>query len=170
MKLVKKPTPLIIPPKPTPLILRRMYDMCLLQKHGVQVIRLGQTWTFIFPSDDLFDNDTPNIDDHYKPLLNVAADFMLTYPKIAVEIDGYANKPVVEMRTKFGSVTDELTQQQADAVLKYLTTRRINARLIYAVGKGSRDEVAWSGSPSGRRFNRRVEVHFRYYRDNTAWY
>lgn len=164
------PEQLVTIPKPINVLQRREYDICVLQTHGVQVIRLGQTWKFVFPSDDLFDNDTSEINDHYKPLLNVAADFLKTYPKISVEVASYSNKAEQEIKTKFGTVTDELTTRQAESVTKYLTACHINARLIYAIGKGGRDSVAWNGSAEGRRLNRRVELSFRYYRDNKAWY
>ncbi len=161
---------LVMVPKPLNPIQERLYDLCILSRHDVQVIRLGQTWKFIFPSDDLFDNDTAEINDNYKPILNVVADFMRTYSKISVKIASFSNKPEHDILTKFGTITDELTTRQANAVLKYFTSHHIDARLIYAVGEGGKDEVAWNGTEAGRRFNRRVEVSFRYYRDNTAWY
>jgi outer membrane protein OmpA-like peptidoglycan-associated protein len=169
-KLVLKRKLLVEKPKPIPNIIRREYDICILQKHNVKIIRLGQTWKLVFPSDDLFDNDTAEINHHYMPILDVAADFLQTYSKISVKVASYSNKVNDDMRTKFGTITEELTTRQAEAVMNYLTTRRINARLIYAVGKGARRPVAWDGSPYGRRLNRRVEVSFRYYRNNTAWY
>ncbi len=156
--------------KPINVVQRREYDICLLQREGVQVIRLGQTWKLVFPSDDLFDNDTAEINNHYKPVLYVAVDFMRTYSKISVKVASFSNKIENDVMTKFGTVTDELTTRQADAVLKYFTSQHIYARLIYAEGEGGRHAVAWNGSADGRRFNRRVEVSFKYYRDNRAWY
>ncbi|GEM_PF-3491613 len=163
-------SPLVELKKPVNVVARREYDLCVMRKHGLQVIRLGQTWRFILPNDDLFDNDTAEINEDYKPMLNVIADFMQTYHKISVEVAGYSNRALEDQMTKFGSVTDLLTERQASAVAAYLTSRRINARLIYAVGRGNRKPIAWDGSPEGRRLNRRVEVSFRYYKDNTAWY
>lgn len=167
---IKKPKPLKKPIKPISILKRRQYDLCLLQSHGVQVIRLGQTWRFVFPSDDLFDNDTPEINARYQPLLNIAADFMKTYPKIAVKIEGFSNRIPEEWVTKTGTYSYELTQLQADEVARYLTECHINARFIYAVGKGGLRPVAWNDSAAGRHLNRRLEISFRYYRDNTAWY
>ena len=170
MNLVKTPEKLVKVPKPISPIQLRMYYLCELKKRGVLIIRLGQTWKLIFPSDSVFYNDTAEINDAYKPILNLAGDFMLTYSKISVEVASYTNKPDVDIRTKFGSLAEELTREQSESVLKYLTSRHINARLIYAVGKGSKNEVAWDGTKDSREFNRRVEIHFRYYKDNTAWY
>ena len=163
-------TPLVTLHKPINPIQRREYDLCVLRSHGLQIIRLGQTWKFIFPSDDLFVNDTAQINADYQPMLNVAADFMQTYPKIAVKVASYSNQAAEEFKTKFGSITDQLTARQASAVAAYLVSRHINARLVYAVGRGNCCPVAWAGSAEGRRLNRRVEVSFRYYRDSRAWY
>lgn len=169
-RLVLKPIQLVEAPKPIPNIIRRQYDLCLLKRMGVGIVRQGQQWKFVFPSDDLFDNDTAEIDMHYQPVLNVAADFMKTYSKKTVTVNAYTNKSDEDILTKFGMVSDELTQRQAEAVESYLMDRGANARFIYAAGKGARQPIAWEGSPAGRRLNRRVEVSFRYYKDNTAWY
>lgn len=162
--------PLIHLKKPLSPYQLRKYYLCLLETHGVQVIRAGQTWTLIFPNDDLFDNDTSEINENYEPLLNVAAAFMRTYSKMTVKISAYSNKPSEEVMTKFGTITDELTTRQAESVLAYFTSHPIGARFIVAVGKGGQKPVAWNGNEAGRRLNRRVEVSFRYYRDNAAWY
>lgn len=164
------PQKLIYLKNPMNVIQRREYDLCVLKTHGVQVIRFGQTWKFIFPSDDVFDNETAEINENYKPMLNVTADFMQTYSKISVEVAAYTNKSDDDVKTKFGSVSDELTERQAESVSNYLFSRHINSRLLYSLGKGAHGAVAWNGTPDSRYFNRRVEVTFRYYRDNAAWY
>lgn len=167
---VVKPEKLIKIPKPIPDINRRAYDLCLLRTHRVQVIRLGQTWKFVLLNDELFDNDTAAINDRYKPVLNIIADFMQTYSKISVKVASYSDHALDEVMTKFGSLTDQLTERQAATVAHYLQKHCANARLIYAVGRGDRDPIAWDDSAAGRRLNRRVEVSFKYYRDSKAWY
>jgi outer membrane protein OmpA-like peptidoglycan-associated protein len=103
-------------------------------------------------------------------LLNVVADFMQSYAKISVKVTGHCNRLADDELTKFGKLSDQLTERQAAAVAAYLVSQHINARFIYAVGRGNRDPIAWEGSRQGRHLNRRVEISFRYYRDNTAWY
>ncbi|MDP1573964.1 MAG: OmpA family protein [Coxiellaceae bacterium] len=156
--------------KPIPAVMQRNYDLCLLKKLKVQVIRVGQTWTFVLPSDDVFDNDTPEILNSYQPVLEIIANFMRTYSKITVSVRAYSDKPIDEMKTKFGTVEDELTTRQAESIVADLTARHINARLIFGEGMGAKDPISWDGTADGRRLNRRVEIHFRYYRDSTAWY
>lgn len=165
-----KPERLLIVPQPIPPYKIRAYDLCLLKGKDVQIIRLGQTWKFILPNDALFENDTAEINDQYKPILNVIADFMRTYPKISVEVAAYSNHAVDDAVTKFGTITNQLTERQAAAVAKHLVRQHINSRFIYAVGRGNKNQIAWDGTEAGRRLNRRVEISFRYYRDSKAWY
>jgi outer membrane protein OmpA-like peptidoglycan-associated protein len=142
----------------------------MLERQGVQVIRLGQTQTLIFPSDRLFENDTAEIQQNAKPVLNVVADFIQSYSTVSVEVAAYTNKAPHEIKTKFGTISDELTTRQADIILHYLSSHHVGARFMYAAGQGGRHAIAWDGSAAGRHLNRRVEISFRYYRDSTAWY
>lgn len=155
---------------PLPNYQERQYYLCLLKKMGVQIIRVGQTWTFVLPSDALFDNDTAEIEPKYLSVLANIGDFIKTYHTITVTVQAFSDKPIEEIRTKFGTITETLTQAQAESVLEVLTEQDINARLIYAEGRGAKDSIAWDGSKMGRYLNRRVEIHFRYYHDDTAWY
>ena len=148
----------------------REYYTCVLRAHGVQMLRLGQTWTIVLPSDSVFDNDTADIYDSYLPTLNTVADFLRTYNKIRVSVTSYTDFVANDVLTKFGTVSDALTDAQSTEVVRYLTKRHINARLLYAVGGGSHDFIAWNGNEAGRRLNRRVEIHFQYYRDEKAWF
>lgn len=162
---------IVIPPKPVSLFQLREYYVCLLEKNGVQLIRLGQTWKIILPGEKLFINDTAEINEKYRPVLAIVADFLRTYSKISVEVASFSDHISDERISKFGTtITQELTTRQSDAVARYLSHHCINARLIYSVGKSGWDPVAWPGSAQGRYLNRRTEINFRYYRDNTAWY
>ena len=168
----KIPLPkIVVPPKPVSLFQQREYYVCWLEKHGVQVIRLGQTWKIILPGEVLFNNDTAEINDSYRPVLAAVAGFLRTYSKISVEIASFSNETPSGPVSKFGTtVLQELTTRQSDAVARYLSHHHINARLIYSVGKSGWDPIAWPGSEKGRYLNRRTEINFRYYRDNKAWY
>lgn len=165
------PVRYIVPPKPISLFQLREYYLCLLERYGVQVIRLGQTWKIILPSDDLFDNDTTQMKSTYKPILKIVTAFLRTYSKITVKVSAFTDQEANESVSKFGTtISQDLTRRQAEEVSRYLAYHCINARLIYGEGQGGDDPVAWPGSPAGRYLNRRVEIDFRYYRDSRAWY
>lgn len=159
------------PHQPCDQYVGRSHDLCLLRKAGVSVLKAGETVKIILPSDSVFINDTPEIRDHYKPVLSVMADFIRTFSTISVKVAAFTNPTPQDFKTKGGeSLSTQLTKAQADAVSRYLWRHCVNARLLYAVGGNGHDPVAWHGSRVGRWLNRRVEVTFRYYRDNTAWY
>ena len=112
---------------------------------------------------------------------------ILEYGSHPVTVAGAVKSPVLFQAIGHVTLIDAITRAgglTADAGPEILINRRptagnedkpvitqhINARLLYAEGRGAKDPVAWDGSIKGRRLNRRVEIHFRYYRDDTAWY
>lgn len=166
------------PPKPKPVHtisvtqqqLRNFY-LCQLQTNGVYVIHVGETWRLIFPSDDVFENETDTLNPYYQPVLKIAANFLKLFSKINVKIAAYSDDTDTHLKTKFGgSIKDVLTTAQAEAVAMFLQKQRIHARLLYAAGEDGRHPIAWNGSELGRQFNRRVEISFRSYHNNIAWY
>lgn len=169
--IVPPPSPLVHPKPGISAERRRSYDWCELKHAGIQMINVGETWKIVIPSDALFVNETPELKSkRAEAILMVVADFINTYSTVAVQVKAYANKPVIEQVTKTGTVEDELTQDQAETVVHFLTCQKVDARLIAAIGRGSHDEIAWSGSDAGRQWNRRVEITFQYYHDSRAWY
>jgi len=92
--LLKKPVvliqePLVHPSKPIPIIQRRRYDLCVLHHEGIEIVQLGQTWKLVLPSDDVFVNETAELQDAAKPVLDVVADFLQTYSKISIQKGDY---------------------------------------------------------------------------------
>lgn len=145
-------------------------DLCLLKMHGVSVLRAGQTVKIVLPSERLFVNDTAELAKNYKPVLAVMANFIRSFSTISVKVAAFSNHRPLRVKTKGESIGMVQTRAQAQKVLRFLSRHHINARLLYAVGKNGHDPVAWRGSRIGRYLNRRVEITFRYYLDNKAWY
>lgn len=149
--------------------LRRARDVCVLKQNGVHVQKVGQIITLIFPSDSLFVNRTTEFQENAEPILNYAADLIQTYHTMNVKVAGFSDK-THEEKTKSGTYERALTRRQANAVARYLWSRKVNARLMYAIGEGGEHPVAWNAFPIGRKLNRRIEVRFQYYLNNKAWY
>lgn len=149
--------------------LRRARDICVLRQNHVTVLKVGQTITIVFPSDSLFINRTTDFQKNANPILNYAADLIHTYHTMNVKVAGFSDK-THEQKTKSGTYERALTHRQADAVARYLWSRKVNARLMYAVGKGGEYPIGWNQFPAGRWLNRRIEVSFQYYLNNKAWY
>lgn len=165
------------PPKPKPKKMIQVtrlqmqnFWICQLKSQGVGIIHVGDRWKLIFPSDDLFENESSIINPNYFSTLNIAANFMRSFSTINVKVSAYSDNVDSELSEKSGSLKEELTAMQAQSLVKYLTKACINARLIYAIGKDGQHPIAWNGSEAGRQMNRRVEVVFRVYHNDTAWY
>lgn len=128
-----------------------------LRHDGVDVIKLGETFRFVLYSDDLFNPDSANLDDAFKPTLIVLAELMATYDKVDVAVAGYTDNSESQAR---GTA---LTTRQAQVVSNFLWERGIDARLISATGYNSKNAVDSNNTVEGRHNNRRVEVSFRFY-------
>lgn len=123
-----------------------------LKQQGVQIINVGETITIVMASDFLFKGDSANLDHGSFYRLNLVADFLNIYSKTFVEVAGYTG--YLE--------NPSLASRQAASIAKYLWSKGIDARMLYAVGYGSGYSISNNDSASGRAKNRRIEIHFQY--------
>ena len=144
--------------------------LCYLRLHHVPVLHNGQTFTIVLPSERLFINDTNQISPNYYPYLDLIARFIRSFSTISVKVAGYTMHSEEKVKTKGKSIEEILAKTQAEAVVRYLSNRHTNARLIYAAKPNTIGPIAWSGTPIDRSLNRRIEISFQYYKDSTAWY
>lgn len=128
-----------------------------LQHEGMQVIKLGETFRIVIASDNLFNPNSANIRGKYKLALNTVAKLMRTYQTVNVKVAAYTDNNGDMQRQQ------ALTTRQAQVVASYLWSKKIDARLEYAVGYNRKNPVGWNDTVKGRHFNRRVEISFRYY-------
>ena len=142
--------------------LRHAY-MDELHDDGVQVIKLGETFRFVLFSDDLFNTDSANFQQDYRPVLKTLAALMGTYDKVNVKVAAYTDNE--------GSVKRQqaLTTRQAQVVASFLWSQGVDARLEYAMGYNRQNPVDWNGGAKERFYNRRVEISFRYYPRSTPY-
>lgn len=122
-----------------------------LRQQGVQVIAVGDTIAIIMPSDALFKGVSANLDHGSFHRLNLVADFLRGYSKVFVEVAGYTDN----LERPY------LSSRQAASVAKYLWSKGIDSRMLYAVGYGS-DYPIDQNSVSGNAKNRRIEIRFQY--------
>jgi len=115
-----------------------------LRQQGVQVIRVGEIITIVMPSDPLFKGNSANLDHGAFHRLNLVADFLRSYSKVFVEVAGYTDY----LENPY------LASRQAASVAKYLWSKGIDSRMLYAVG--------YDSGVSGSAENRRIEIHFQY--------
>lgn len=72
-------------------------------------------------------------------------------PKLKIEISGHTDN------TGSASLNEKLSQDRAEAVVRYLTTNGIQANRMTAKGYGSAQPIASNNTASGRQENRRTE-------------
>jgi len=136
---------------------QRQADLQSLKANGVQVIRLGQTVRIIMPSDQVFIAGTEKLNKNYDAVLNDVASYMNTYRIVTARVAAYTDTQAARIHR------NALTTKQAEEVQAYLSNCGIKARLIYAQGRGAKNQVAGNYTQGGRASNRRVEVSFRFY-------
>ena len=84
-------------------------------------------------------------------ILNDAADILIQYPDIRMEIQGHASSDGDDMHNMV------LSQQRADSVRRYLVNRGIDPTRLTAGGYGETTPIGDNNTQEGRVMNRRVE-------------
>ena len=154
----KKPTvEYTSPPQKLSLESMRTLYIRTLQDQGIQVIHQGETFRIVLPDDYLFEPDSANIREDYKPTLQLVAKLIKTYDKINVKVAAYLDNGAGQSYLK------ALSTRQAQVVSDFLWYHGVDARLLYAVGYSHSNAVDWNGDMEGRSHNRRVEISFQYY-------
>lgn len=137
--------------------------MAALRDEGVQVIQLGETIRLVMLSDEVFAPNSANIVPAYRPVLTDVARLMATYDITSVKVAAYSDKQSPK------NLQTALTTQQAQAVSKFLWSRGVDTRLMYAKGYAGSKPVDSAASASGRNNNRRVEISFQFYPKRAAY-
>ncbi len=123
-----------------------------LDNAGGQVLVLGDQIKIILPSASLFNSMTGTLNASAYPTLDRVADYLRSLDKVSVKVAAYTNATGPER------VNQELSQEQANSVSRYLWSRGVNARLMTAVGYGgshlvSQNSYDWNGNE-----NYRIEI------------
>lgn len=155
-----KPQPIVTVKKLT-LQQIRQRDQAVMTRDGVQVIRLGETVRLVMPANTLFQPDSANLLSPKEAMLNVIARYIKTFQTVNTQVAAYSDN--IRNAHSPKARKQALTARQAQVIASYLWSRGIDTRLLYAVGKGSKDQVAFNNTHWGRDNNKRVEVSFRYY-------
>ncbi len=98
-----------------------------------------------------FDFNKATLKPEAYPILDHAAEILLSHPDIKVEIVGHTDQ--------IGSdkYNDKLSLQRAETVKKYLIAKGVDASRITTVGKGKRELLFKEKDPVSRYYNRRIE-------------
>lgn len=94
---------------------------------------------------------TAKLKEESVPLLKEVARVLVEHPAIKVRVEGHTDKSGQE------PTNQKLSQERADAVLKYMTSQGVQASRLTAQGFGSARPIDDNATPAGRENNRRVE-------------
>ena len=122
----------------------------------VQVMILGDHVLMVMPSATLFYPFTAMLLPNSCAILNKVARYINHYAKTLVTVSAYTG-----ISTEYAKIDSKtLATQQAERIVRYFTAINMDARLLYAMGQGSRHLVdnqtaLWSGD------NFRIEITFK---------
>ncbi len=100
----------------------------------------------------LFDVDKYNIKKEYDSEINSFIDFLKKYPNVEVEISGHTDSDADYKHNQI------LSQNRADEIKKYMTSKGIDAKRISTVGYGESVPKYPNDSPENKALNRRIEA------------
>jgi outer membrane protein OmpA-like peptidoglycan-associated protein len=110
---------------------------------GLDMFRLDNV-LFEFAKADLRKDDKPNLD----RLVSLLKD----RPEIRIEVQGHTDNTGADARNQ------ELSEERASSVVKYLIEKGIPAERLSSKGFGATKPIASNATESGRAQNRRVEI------------
>ena len=126
---------------------------------GVEVRTSGNTMTVTLPDAILFASGSADLKSASKAVLDkVAGVLNKDYPNHVIRVEGHTdNQPIV--RTKKLWVDNwDLACNRSMAVVRYLVTKGVDPKRIYASGFSYNQPVAANATAEGRAKNRRVEI------------
>jgi outer membrane protein OmpA-like peptidoglycan-associated protein/opacity protein-like surface antigen len=127
------------------------YDrICEIVKKCMGPAKTEDKWVLVGVN---FDFNKATLRPESYPILDNAASILLTHPDVNVEIQGHTDQIGSE------KYNNQLSQERAEAVKKYLVAKGVDASRLTTSGKGKGDLLFKESDPVSRYYNRRVEFH-----------
>ena len=119
---------------------------------GVEVVRQGDEIVLNMPSAITFAFDSYAIEPQFQDTLNDVAETLSSYPSTYIDVYGHTDS----VGTDAYNMT--LSQNRAQAVANYLSTRGVASARLATQGFGESQPIASNDTEAGRAQNRRVEI------------
>ena len=129
---------------------------------GVEVVRQGDEILLNIPSGVTFDTNSYAIQPQFQKTLNDVATTLASYNQTYLDVYGHTDS------TGNDAINIPLSQNRAQAVSSYLTSRGVAQARIGTQGFGASQPVASNATPEGRQQNRRVEIKIVPVKDTAA--
>jgi len=126
---------------------------------GVEVRTTATTMTVTLPDAILFASGSADLKSASKAVLDkVAGVLNKDYPNHMIRVEGHTdNQPIVRTKKLWADNWD-LACNRSMAVVRYLVTKGVDPKRIYASGFSYNQPVAANATAEGRAKNRRVEI------------
>jgi chemotaxis protein MotB len=126
---------------------------------GVEVRTTATTMTVTLPDAILFASGSADLKSASKAVLDkVAGVLNKDYPSHIIRVEGHTdNQPIVRTKKLWADNWD-LACNRSMAVVRYLVTKGVDPKRIYASGFSYNQPVASNATAEGRAKNRRVEI------------
>ena len=126
---------------------------------GVDVSVVGDVTTVTLSDTILFDSGKATLKATSKKVLDkIASVLNRDYASQKIRVEGHTdNQPIVKSKKLWADNWD-LSCNRAMAVLRYLTSKGVDSKRIYAAGYSLNKPVASNSSAAGRAKNRRVAI------------
>jgi len=126
---------------------------------GVDVSVVGDVTTVTLPNTILFDSGKATLKSASKRVLgNIATVLNRDYRAQKIRVEGHTDNQPIRKSKKLWSDNWDLSCNRAMAVVRYLVTKGIDPKRIYAAGYSYYKPMASNSSTAGRSKNRRVAI------------
>jgi outer membrane protein OmpA-like peptidoglycan-associated protein len=115
---------------------------------GNQVIILGDQILIVLPSKYVFAGNSPELQPYAFKTLDLISQLISGYPNMTVKVTTYTDS------VDPSRISRSLSQEQSNAVVKYLWRTPINTRMLYGEGGGASKPIVATDSDT----NNRVEI------------
>ncbi|MGB5082868.1 MAG: OmpA family protein [Burkholderiales bacterium] len=124
----------------------------LMRDSGVTVTRKGEDIVLNMPGNVTFRSGSADLNTQFFKVLDGVAAVAKKYDKTIIEVAGHTDN------VGSANYNKQLSQQRADTVSRYLSSRGVAAARIMTAGGGEDHPIASNATEQGRAANRRVEV------------
>jgi outer membrane protein OmpA-like peptidoglycan-associated protein len=119
---------------------------------GVDVVRKGDNITLDMPGNVTFAFDSYQLNPQFNSVLDKVAGTLVEFDQTVIQIAGHTDS------VGSHAYNMKLSEQRAQSVKNYLTSRGVPAQRLHTVGAGPDYPVADNSTEAGRAQNRRVEI------------